>query len=97
MNSRVINVYLFIAGIIGVIVFIGLFNRNDRHSAQWKELEINGQINDFVHIGKSIFLEIDSLYVEVLYNPYFEKNSPNGCNFTKNKGEEYYSIICDVE
>lgn len=95
MNKKAIRIYLIISGIIGVIMFVGLFNRSNKSSAKWMDLEINGQIKNFVHIGKSIFIKIDSFYLEVLYNPYFEKNNPIGCNFIKIKGERYYSINCE--
>lgn len=94
-NSKAIRIYLIIFGIISVIMFVGLFNRSNKSSAKWTDLKINGQIKNFVHIDKSIFIEIDSLWIFVSYNSYYEKNNPNDCEFIKNKGERYYSINCE--
>jgi hypothetical protein len=94
MNPKAIRIYLIIMGIIGLIMFAGLFLRSHKSSQKWIDMEITGQINDFVHIGKDVFIEVDSLWIFVSYNYYYEKNNPNECNFVKNKGERYYSIYC---
>lgn len=94
MNKKAIRIYLISMSVIGVIVFIGLFNRSNESSARWYNLEINGQINNFVHIGKNTFVQLDTFWFSVSYNPVFEKTNLLGCNFQKKREDNYYQIIC---
>src|SRR5690554_4998248 len=97
MYKKAIRIYLTITIIIGVLIFIGLFNKSNKSSAKWVNLEIYGQINNYIHIDKNIFIEVDSLWIFVSYNSYYNNNDPKGCRFAKNKGERYYSINCESD
>ncbi len=94
MNKKVIYIYLISFVTISVIIFMGLFNRSYKSSTQWINLEINGQINNFVHIDKNIFIQLDTFWFSVIYDPVYEKINPIGCSFDKRRKDNYYQIIC---
>lgn len=94
MNKKTIYIYLIILGAIAIVVFSGIIIRSKNSSIGWMNLQVEGHINKFVRIDKSIFIEVDSIWVEVLFNSYFENSNPIGCQFIKIKGERFYSINC---
>ncbi len=94
MNKKAIRIFLISLAIISAIVFVGLFDRSNKSSTRWYNLEINGQINNFVHIDKSTFIQLDTFWFSVNYSSVFEKINPLGCNFDKKREDNYYQIIC---
>ncbi|MBW6534306.1 MAG: hypothetical protein K0B11_04820 [Mariniphaga sp.] len=94
MNPKAIRIYLIILGIIGLIMFAGLFMRSHKSSQKWIDMEITGQINDFVHIGKDVFIQLDTTWYSFSYNRLFDSFIPNECTLSKNKGDDFYYIIC---
>ncbi len=94
MNPKYIRIYLIILILISIIVFTGLFIRSNKVSNQWNDMEMNGQINEFVHIGKNIFLKLDTFWFSVSYSPIIIKANPIGCRFEKESETDYYYINC---
>ena len=94
MKTKILHIYLSILIIISVFVFSGLFFRSNIVSNKWNALEINGQINEMVHIGKNIFFKLDTFWFAVLYNPSVYKENLIGCKFQKESKSDYYYIIC---
>ena len=94
MNPKVIRIYLIIMGTIGLIVFAGLFLRSHKSSQKWIDMEITGQINDFVHIGKNVFIQLDTAWYSFSYNRFFDNFNPNECKLNKEKGTDHYYILC---
>ena len=91
---KTIHIYLVVLVIIGVFIFSGLFFRSNKISSKWNDLELNGQINEFVHIEKNIFFKLDTFWFGVLYDPIIEKRNPIGCKFEKESETYFYNIIC---
>jgi hypothetical protein len=94
MNPKVIRIYLIIMGIIGIIMFAGLFLRSHKSSQKWIDMEITGQINDFVHIGKNVFIQLDTVWYSFSYNRFFDNFYPSECKLNKEKGTDHYYILC---
>ena len=94
MNKKVIRIYLISLTIISAIIFVGLFHRSSKSSGRWYNLEINGHINNFVHIDKHTFIQLDTFWFSVNYSSVFEKINPIGCSFHKKRNDNNYYIIC---
>ena len=94
MNKKIIRIYLIFLIIISAIIFVGLFDRSSKSSTRWYDLEINGHINNFVHIDKHTFIQLDTLWFSVNYSSVLEKINPIGCSFYKKREDNYYHIIC---
>lgn len=85
MNRKTLYIYLIILGAIAIIVFSGIFLRSKNSSIVWMNLQIEGHINKFVRIDKSIFIEVNSIWGEVLFKSYFENSNPIWLSICKNQ------------
>ncbi|WP_372947181.1 hypothetical protein [Mariniphaga sp.] len=94
MNPKAIRIYLIIMGIIGLIMFAGLFLRSHKSSQKWIGMEIYGQMNDFVLIDKNVFILLDTVWYSFSYDRLFENFIINECRLSKEKGYDYYYILC---
>jgi hypothetical protein len=80
---------------IAAMMFINLFIKSKNARIRWIEYEMQERtINDYVYIGKNVFVQLDTFWFSVIGNPVFEDLDPIGCIFSKEKGGAYYKISC---
>jgi len=80
---------------IAAMMFINLFIKSKNARSSWIEYEMQDKtIINYVYLGKSVFIQFDTLWFSVSYNPVFEDIDPIGCIFSKEKGGPYYKISC---
>jgi hypothetical protein len=96
VEKKIYRIFMATIFTIGGIMFVILFLKSNSASSKWIEFEIQEKtIIEYVYIGKSVFIQLDTFWFSVSYNPVFKESNPIGCIFNKEKGGPYYNIICN--
>jgi hypothetical protein len=95
IEKKIYWIFMAISMTIGV-TFLVKFSINSKNARSlWIEYEIPEKtINNYIHIDKNIFVQLDTVWFSLSYNRLYESSDLIGCTFNKHRSTPFYYINC---